>query len=80
MLAGDFRIWSTQADSGSITSFRFCPDCGGTVAYSNETMPGTIAVPIGGFADPDFPAPQFSVYEERKHRWVAIVGEGVERD
>ncbi len=37
-----------------------------------------IAVAIGAFADPAFPVPAFSVWEERKHGWVDIVDDGVE--
>ena len=40
--------------------------------------PIPLPVAIGAFADPGSPAPWFSVYEERKHPWVAIVGEGIE--
>jgi len=41
-------------------------------------MPGVTAVPVGAFADPDFPSPKFSVYEERQHHWIAIVGDDIE--
>ena len=30
-----------------------------------EGWPGVTAVPLGAFADPQFPAPKFSVYEHR---------------
>jgi hypothetical protein len=42
-------------------------------------MPGMTAVAIGAFANPLFPAPQFSNYEDRKHAWVAVLGDAVER-
>ena len=29
-------------------------------------------VAVGAFADPDFPAPAVSVWEERKHSWVVV--------
>jgi hypothetical protein len=29
-----------------------------------------VTVAVGNFADPDFPVPTVSVYEERKHSWV----------
>lgn len=29
-----------------------------------------IAIPVGAFADPAFPAPTVSVYEGRMHSWV----------
>jgi hypothetical protein len=29
-----------------------------------------LAIPVGAFADPNFPSPGVSVYEERMHQWV----------
>lgn len=31
-----------------------------------------LAIPVGAFADPDFPPPTVSVYEERMHPWVTL--------
>jgi hypothetical protein len=78
-LAGEFSEWSRTGDSGSLATFRFCPRCSATIAYVSEGMPGVTAVPIGAFADPTFPAPSYSVYENRKHSWVAILGDDIER-
>lgn len=50
----------------------FCPDCGSTVHYEAEAIPGLIGVPIGGFADAAFPAPTFLVFEESKHPWLLV--------
>jgi hypothetical protein len=77
-LSGEAKIWERVADSGHRATYRFCPHCGSTIAYVIEGWPGVIAVPIGAFADPDFPAPGFSVYEHRQHPWVAILGNDVE--
>jgi hypothetical protein len=41
-------------------------------------MPDMIIIPVGAFADPFFPSPQFSGYEERKHSWVVVTGDDVE--
>jgi hypothetical protein len=30
---------------------------------------------IGAFAEPDFPPPTISVYESRRHPWLAITAE-----
>lgn len=78
VLTGEAREWSQRGDSGSVATFRFCPTCGSTVVYSAEGLPGLTAVAIGAFADPAFPPPSYSVYEERRHGWVAIVGDAVE--
>jgi hypothetical protein len=58
------------ADSGGKVTSRFCPRCGTTVYYELEVVPGFVGVPVGGFADPTFPAPTVSIYEARAHRWV----------
>lgn len=76
--SGPFREWSQVGDSGGRARFRFCPQCGSTVTYVNEGIPGLVAVAVGAFADPSFPAPRISVYETRKHGWVAVLGEDVE--
>jgi hypothetical protein len=78
-VSGDPTVYETTGDSGRWARFRFCPSCGGTIAYDIEALPGLTAIPLGAFADPEFPAPAFSVWEERKHRWVEITGD-VEHD
>ena len=40
--------------------------------YTAEGLEGFIAVPVGAFADPKFPSPTFSVYEERMHSWISM--------
>ncbi len=58
-------------DEGVAIHFHFCPDCGATVWYRLGD-PRFTAVPVGAFADPAFPPPTFSVYEERRHPWVSV--------
>lgn len=78
VISGGFKTWSRVADSGGRCEYRFCPDCGSNVTYSNAAWPELVAVPLGAFADPHFPPPTFSVYEHRKHEWVAVLGDAVE--
>jgi hypothetical protein len=77
-VSGKSSSWVRTADSGRKITYRFCPDCGSTVAYAIEGTPGITAIPLGAFADPAFPAPRFSVYEHRKHPWTAVLGEDVD--
>jgi hypothetical protein len=42
------------------------------VYYITEGGEDRIAIPVGAFADPTFPAPTVSVYEGRKHAWVQM--------
>ena len=59
-------------DAGSRTRFNFCPNCGATVYYTIEGGEDNIAIPVGAFAEPSFPGPSVSVYEERMHSWVQM--------
>ena len=57
--------------------FRHCPVCGSTVAFA-AAIPHTIAIPLGAFDNPCAFAPTVSVWEERKHPWLAIAGAVIE--
>jgi hypothetical protein len=59
-------------DSGTKITFHFCPTCGATVHYAIEGEEDIVAIPVGAFADPTFPAPVRSVYGERMHFWVGL--------
>lgn len=80
MIEGRSNAWtSSWADSGNPATFYFCPDCGSDVYYViNGKFDGLVAIPLGAFDDPFFLTPAFSVWEERKHDWVAILGDAVE--
>jgi hypothetical protein len=69
---GQSNQYLRVGDEGSKTTFNFCPICGATVYYSSEGSEGFTGIPVGAFAEPDFPAPTVSVYEERKHSWVSL--------
>lgn len=60
------------ADSSNRITFHFCPECGSTMYYRLGDTPEMIAIPVGAFADPEFPPPAFSVYEARQHAWVGL--------
>lgn len=78
-IEGKSKRWVMVADSGSSAVFHFCPECGSDVYYQNNgKFDGQIAIPVGAFDDPYFAAPQYSVWEQRKHAWVEISSEGVE--
>lgn len=71
-IEGESREFALTGDEGTTARFRFCPDCGATVFYRMDAVPGFVAVPVGAFADPGFPAPHVSVYGIRKHAWVGL--------
>lgn len=67
---GRAQRYERKAESGFKVVFHFCPDCGSTVYWEPEKAPDLIAVAVGAFADPAFPAPVKSVWTERRHPWV----------
>lgn len=82
-IEGSSKVFVKVADSGNRGTFHFCPYCGSDVYYEidgkfDPKFDGLIAIPLGAFDDPFFAEPQFSVWEERKHPWVEIVGAEVE--
>jgi hypothetical protein len=78
-IEGKSRTWTHFADSGNRITHHFCPECGSTVHFRIEgKFDGLVAIPVGAFDDPYFLSPKFSVWEVRKHDWVAILGDDVE--
>ena len=75
---GEGVTYARVGGSGATMTKTFCPRCGVTVFYQNEGDP-RIAIPVGTFADPSFPAPTVSVFEKRKHGWVQMP-EGITRE
>lgn len=74
-IEGRSSLYVLAGDSGQKATFHFCPNCGATVYYHADQSPEVIAIPVGAFADPTFPPPVYSVYEERRHRWVQLLGQ-----
>jgi hypothetical protein len=69
-IKGESKQYVRVGDEGSKITFNFCPECGATVYYENDGREGFVGIPVGAFAEPGFPPPAFSVYEERMHTWV----------
>ncbi len=69
-VSGTSTEYLRAGDEGPGARFHFCPTCGATVYYELVALDGFIAIPVGAFADPAFPAPRISVYESRMHAWV----------
>ncbi|WFU28300.1 GFA family protein [Bradyrhizobium sp. CB1717] len=77
-ISGAPKEYVRAAASGGGVRFYFCSDCGSTVCWKADNLPDMIGVAVGAIADPDFPAPVKSVFEQSKHAWVDIGGLGVE--
>lgn len=73
-VSGQATKFVRVGDEGTQVTFNFCPVCGATVYYTMSGLDAFVAIPVGAFADPDFPPPTVSVYEERQHAWVRVPG------
>jgi len=75
-VAGCLREFCRTAASGGRIRSHFCPDCGSTLYWQADNLPGMIGVAVGTLARPDYPPPARSVFEQSKHRWVEIPAAG----
>jgi hypothetical protein len=71
-ISGEAREYVRTADSGHAFHSFFCPTCGSSLYFYSARDPNRIGVAVGAFADPDFPAPARSVFDESKHKWIAF--------
>ena len=71
-LEGQSTAFVRVADSARKMEFHFCPTCGTTLYWKSEFRPDHYGIAAGAFADPNFPAPTYSVWEESKHSWVKL--------
>ncbi|MGE0211024.1 MAG: GFA family protein [Parvibaculaceae bacterium] len=72
--SGPATSYTRASDSGHPVTFHFCPACGSTVYWEPSRKPDFIAVAVGAFADPSFPAPSKGVYGDHRHPWVGELG------
>jgi hypothetical protein len=77
---GTSTKYTRVADSGGKVTYDFCPECGSSVCWEIAGLDGVVVVALGAFAGTaSFPAPVFSVYEDRAHSWaLKAVPEGAE--
>jgi len=64
----------TAGDANLPFTFHFCPTCGTSIWWLSPRPDGPLAGKIGiaggCFAEPNFPVPTISIYEEHKHLWI----------
>jgi hypothetical protein len=76
-VSGQSKVYIRNAAEDRKFTSHFCPTCGTSLYWYTDRHPAQIGVAIGGFCEPDFPAPVRSVWEQTKHHWVALP-EGLE--
>ena len=79
-ISGNSTAYAHTGTNEAVTRFHFCPACGGALYYVHDFAPETIAIALGMFDDPHAFTPAFSMFENRKHDWLEITGDGIEHD
>ena len=69
-ISGDGKTFTRKAESGFDVVQHFCPRCGATVYWEPTRKPDMVAVAVGAFADPNFPAPDQAVQGDLAHDWL----------
>ena len=73
-ISGNSKEFTRAAASGGRVHNHFCPECGSTVYWEADILPGLIGVAAGALSDRNFPAPARSIFERSKHDWLRIDG------
>lgn len=71
-IEGPEKIYTRDATQGRTISFHFCPTCGSSVYWHLDLRPDHYGIAVGAFADPGFPPPSYSVWEETRHPWLTL--------
>lgn len=71
-ISGTAKEFTRDGASGGKVHMYFCPNCGSTVYWKPDILPSLIGVAVGALADPNYPAPVKSIFEQSKHSWVRI--------
>jgi hypothetical protein len=64
-IEGTSKVYTRISHTGFAVHFRFCPTCGTSVYWIRDRQPDKLGVAVGCFADPTFPVPTHSVWEEQ---------------
>jgi hypothetical protein len=73
-ISGTRKEFTRPAASGGKIHNYFCPDCGSTIYWQAENLPGLIGVAVGALSDHNCPAPTRSIFERSKHDWLHVDG------
>lgn len=68
--SGEPKHYQVITDSGKNITSSFCSNCGSTVYWKAEIFQELTAIAVGCFADPNFPEPSVSVWNQSKLKWV----------
>jgi hypothetical protein len=71
-ITGTSSEYTRTTDVGNRFTTGFCPQCGTSVWCKGDAKTGVTGITVGSIANPDFPAPVRSVWEQSMHSWVVL--------
>jgi hypothetical protein len=71
-IEGPSKVFERDGQAGRKVRFHFCPNCGTSVFWDADIRPDVYLIAVGAFADPGFPPPTMSIFEESKHTWMRL--------
>ena len=71
-IAGAAKEFAREGSTGGKVRNYFCPNCGSTVYWKADRVPGFIAVGVGSFADSGHPRPTRSIWEQTRRPWAQV--------
>ena len=74
IVSGTPKQFTRAAASGGKVHTYFCPNCGSSIYWKADNLSALIGVAVGALADPKYPPPVRSIFEQSKHNWVQIDG------
>jgi hypothetical protein len=73
ILSGELKTYEHRSDeSGRKLWMQFCANCGSTVTWTLELLPGTRAIAGGSFDDPNWLKIERHGWTRSAQRWVAL--------
>ena len=70
--SGEAREFVRSTQSGHVFHTFFCPSCGTSLYFFSSRDVDRVGLAVGAFADPAFPTPHRSVFDESKHKWITL--------
>ena len=71
-IEGHTKVFERDGQSGRKVRFYFCPNCGTSLYWEADARPDFYMLAVGAFADPNFPPPSVSIFEESRHTWLQL--------
>ncbi|PDT08292.1 GFA family protein [Rhizobium sp. M1] len=71
-IEGERKLFERDGADGRKVRFHFCPNCGTSLYWEGDFNPNLCIVAVGAFADPTFPVPLVSVFEQSRHDWFQL--------